>query len=241
MKKVNEQFQITNTEQKTTFSPHAPYSVSKKLFQLLNDETAGQLITIHNQECEAENNLYQQKNGGFLALYKNFGIDISPFESTGKSSFQSWLPWFTNRQSIISVHNTFTGEDDVAFSSSRFQNINSQISYCLCINANKYIEQKNPPIDMLIKNNCNIILGTDSYASNQQLNILEEIKTIQQETNNAIPLQELLQWATINGAKALQLDDTVGSFEKGKKPGIVLIERLNNLHTTQQSFARRIL
>ncbi|MEP7106870.1 MAG: amidohydrolase family protein [Ferruginibacter sp.] len=241
MKKVYEQFQKKNSEQWTTYSPHAPYSVSKRLFQLLNDETTSQIITIHNQECAAENDLYQRKNGGFLALYKNFGIDISAFQPTGRSSFQSWLPWFTRQQSIISVHNTFTGEEDLAFSCNQPKNINGRIVYCLCVNANKYIEQQIPPIALLTKSNCTIILGTDSYASNGQLNIFEEIKTIQKETNNAFPLEQLLQWATINGAKALQLDHLAGSFEKGKKPGIVLIERLNNLQTVQQSFARRIL
>jgi aminodeoxyfutalosine deaminase len=241
MKKVYEQFQTINGEQKTTFSPHAPYSVSKKLFQLLNDETAGQLITIHNQECAAENDLYKYKGGGFLALYKNFGIDISSFEPTGRTSFQSWLPCFNNCQSIISVHNTFTSEADFAFQGSLPPDISCQVFYCLCINANKYIEQKIPPISLLTKGHDNIVIGTDSYASNLQLNILEEIKTIQLETNNAIPLPELLQWATINGAKALQLDHIAGSFEKGKKPGIVLIEGLDNLQTTPRSIARRIL
>lgn len=241
IKMIYEQFQTPNTAQKTTFSPHAPYSVSKRLFHLLNDETAGQIITIHNQECAAENDLYQRKSGGFLDLYKNFDIDISAFEPTRNSSFQSWLPYFTNHQSIISVHNTFTGKEDLAFSKNQSQNISNQIYYCLCFNANKYIEEKIPPIDLLIKNNCDIIIGTDSYASNRQLNILEEIKTIQRETGYAIPLQQLLQWATINGAKALQLDSIIGSFEKGKTPGIVLIEKLNNLQTTLQSCASRIL
>ena len=176
-----------------------------------------------------------------MDLYKNFGIDSSHFEPTGKSSFQSWLPLFTNQQSVISVHNTFTSAADIAFASNQPTDNIRQIFYCLCINANQYIEQKNPPIDLLRKRNGNIILGTDSYASNRQLSILEEIKTIQQATNYSIPLEELLQWATINGARALQLDDAIGSFEKGKKPGIVLIENLENLRTTQQSFARRIL
>lgn len=241
MKKVYEQFQATSSRQKITFSPHAPYSVSKKLFHLLNDETEGQLITIHNQESAAENDLFICKNGDFLKLYKNLGIDISSFEPTGKSSFQSWLPMFTNRQSIISVHNTFISEPDLAFSASQSQNFKSQVFYCLCINANKYIEQKCPPIELLRKSHSKIILGTDSYASNFQLNILEEIKSIQQETNHDVPLSELLKWATINGAKALQLDHSVGSFEKSKTPGIVLIDGLDKLQTNQQSFARRIL
>ena len=75
---------------------------------------------------------------------------------------------------------------------------------------------------MFIKNDCNVVLGTDSLASNHQLSIWEEIKTIQQHFPE-IQLEILLKWATINGAKALQLDDTLGSFEKDKKPGVVHI------------------
>ena len=53
--------------------------------------------------------------------------------------------------------------------------------------------------------------------------MLEEIKTIQQYYPK-IELQTLLQWATSNGAAALQMKEKLGSFEKGKKPGLVLIE-----------------
>jgi hypothetical protein len=112
---------------------------------LLNIATANQLITIHNQECASENELYFHKNGGFLDLYKNFGIDISSFSATGKSSLQSWLPFFTNHQSIISVHNTFIGATDIDFSQSLAGELNKGLYYCLCINANKYIEQQIPP------------------------------------------------------------------------------------------------
>ena len=236
IKKVYDNF-YDNGLLKTSLSPHAPYSVSKTLFSQLNNETANQLITIHNQECAAENDLYQNKSGGFLELYKNFGIDISSFEPTSKTSLQSWLPYFTNKQSIISVHNTFISQADIAFC----QQLNTQLYFCLCVNANKYIEQKLPPIDSLVKNNCAIVIGTDSYASNWQLDIFEEIKTIQQETSFTIPLYEILKWATINGAKALQMDHTLGSFEKDKKPGVVLIEGIENSNTTAHSSAKRIL
>ncbi len=227
----------------TVFSPHSPYSVSKKLFQLINEQTAGQLITIHNQECVAENDLYLHKTGSFLELYKNFGIDISGFESTGLTSLQSWLPYFTRQQSIILVHNTFTCQADIDFIS-KYINIhknNSSIYHCLCINANLYIEQQAPPINLLRANNCTILIGTDSYASNRQLNMLEEIKSIQLATYNSIPLQEMLGWATINGAKALQVDHVFGSFEKGKKPGLVHIDKIENMHISAHSIATRIV
>jgi aminodeoxyfutalosine deaminase len=233
-KKVLAEFKIQNSKYKISLSPHAPYSVSKTLFQLLNDETPNQLITIHNQESVAEDELYKNKSGEFLSLYQNFGIDISGFQPTGKSSLQSWFPYFTNNQSIILVHNTFINQQDIDL-------IKTKHFFCLCPNANQYIEQEIPPIDLFRKNNCNIVIGTDSYASNGQLNMLEEIKTLQQATFSNIPLQEMLQWITINGAKALKMEETLGSFEKGKQPGIVLINEINDLHLTIGSIATRLL
>jgi cytosine/adenosine deaminase-related metal-dependent hydrolase len=46
-----------------------------------------------------------------------------------------------------------------------------------------------------------------------------------------IPLGEILQWATLNGATALQLEQELGSFDKGKSPGIVLLDE--NLHSAK--------
>jgi aminodeoxyfutalosine deaminase len=240
-KLVYDQFTSLLNDQRTSLTPHSPYSVSKTLFQLLHDASAGEIISIHNQECVAEDELYRNKTGEFLKLFKNFGIDISAFMPTGKSSFESWLPFFNLSQSVISVHNTFTSENDIAFCKHFREGMSNQFYYCICANANQFIEQKMPPIELLMNNNSNIIMGTDSYASNWQLDILEEIKMIQRAIDPSIPLGNLLQWATLNGAKALKLDQTIGSFEKGKMPGIVLIEGLDKLQTTDQSVAKRIL
>jgi cytosine/adenosine deaminase-related metal-dependent hydrolase len=227
--------------QPVTLSPHAPYSVSKTLFNIINELTPNQLITIHNQESTAENDLYISKDGNFLELYKNFRINTASFVPTGQSSMQSWLPYFNKRQSIISVHNTFTKKDDIDFANQKVPNDLRQVFYCVCINANKYIEGAIPPLNSLREKNTSIVLGTDSYASNWQLNLFEEIKTIQNETANNIPLHEVLGWATLNGAQALNMEDKLGSFEKGKQPGVVLIEQVENMVLTPKSFIRRIL
>jgi aminodeoxyfutalosine deaminase len=210
------QFSNQSSPGKQSLAPHAPYSVSKKLFELLNQKTSHHLISIHNQEAAAENELYQQKSGAFLALYKNLGILIDQFLPSGKSSMQTWVPYFTNDQSIIAVHNTFTTPQDVAAAG-------KNITYCICINANLYIEKTLPPLPMLMNHNCAIVLGTDSYASNWDLNIMEEITTIRQHFPG-IPLKTILQWATLNGASALRIQDRYGSLEKGKQPGLVLID-----------------
>lgn len=214
---------------RNTWSPHAPYSVSSNLFEKINHLTKDQLLSIHNQECAAENELYINKTGDFLKLFEHFKINIAEFQQTGKSSLQSWLPFFSNQQSIISVHNTFTSQDDIDFVK---KNALTYFYYCLCVNANIYIENTLPPIDLLRKNDCMICLGTDSFASNKHLSILEEIKTIQQHYSNKMPMTEILKWATFNGAKALQMDSLLGSFEKGKTPGTVHINVDENQRIT---------
>lgn len=56
-----------------------------------------------------------------------------------------------------------------------------------------------------------------------------------------ISLEGLLQFATINGAKALQMDKQFGSFEKGKKPGAVLIDAIINENISAKSSIKRII
>jgi aminodeoxyfutalosine deaminase len=229
---IAQAFGYTNT----SISPHAPYSVSDALFTQINSATANKIISIHNQECAAEDDLFKNKSGAFLTLYKNLGINIDFFTATNATSLQSFLPFITAQQQLILVHNTYCTQQDIeaANNSIALQKVKA-IFYCLCINANIYIEQKNPPIQLLMHNNCNIVLGTDSYASNHALSIANEIKAIQMQTNNSIPLTTILQWATSNGAKALQLFNVLGSFEKGKTPGIISLQVQANI---LQSVAR---
>ena len=200
--------------------PHAPYSVSDKLWDLIINFPGNHLLSIHNQETAAENELFLNNQGEFLELYTAMNIDASFFKPSGKSSLQTYLPRFLHNQSVILVHNVHTSEEDILFGQQTITN--GQLHYCLCPNANQYISRQLPDINLLMKYDCAIVLGTDSLASNHQLNMLEEIKTIRQ-TFPAIEMETLLKWATSNGAKALQLDSLLGSFEKGKKPGVVLV------------------
>ncbi len=204
---------------KSILTPHAPYSVSKTTYNAINQLTHGGIISIHNQETAAENELFQNGSGDFLDLYETFGKRVSPFEISGKTSLQTWLPHFTNGQTILLIHNTFIGEEDILFAKEHATRYDLNLVYCLCPNANLYIEDTLPSIDLLMKHECKIVLGTDSYSSNKHLNLISEIETIKKYFPH-IPLQTLLQWATSNAAEAMQWND-LGSFEKRKKPGII--------------------
>lgn len=201
--------------------PHAPYSVSTELWESIIHFPGNHLFSIHNQETEAENEWFRNKSGEFNRLYSQINVDTSSFQPTGKSSLRSYLPRFLRNQSLILVHNVHTHEDDLQFSKT-FSSDN-EISWCLCPNANWYISRKIPPLDSLMQNDCRIVLGTDSLASNYQLSIMAEISRLQEHFPH-VSLETMLRWATTNGAKALQLDQLMGSFEKGKRPGVVVIK-----------------
>jgi cytosine/adenosine deaminase-related metal-dependent hydrolase len=204
---------------RTVMVPHAPYSISPKTFRALNEASAHQIISIHNQEHPAENDLYQTGGGAYLALFSIFGMRESPFPVTGKNSLASVLPYFTKGQTIFLVHNTSTTEADIDFAMEHARLHQLQLIWCLCPNANLYIENKLPPLELLHQKGCRMVVGTDSYSSNWQLSIQAEINTLRMHYPD-FPLEVLLQMATRNGAIALGWDDQLGSFEKGKKPGL---------------------
>jgi cytosine/adenosine deaminase-related metal-dependent hydrolase len=207
--------------------PHAPYSVSEPLWQLIKPFYQNKVVSIHNQETVFEDELFLQNSGDFLRMYEMMKFDTSFYKPSGKSSLQTYFDNLTKAAHVLLVHNTFTKEEDVAFV--KKARPDNSVSFCLCVNANLYIEQAVPPIPMFRENACNIVLGTDSLASNWTLSIVDEMKTIQ-KSFPLIPLTELLSWATINGAK-------------GKQPGVVLLENVdvNNSATLQFAKPRRLL
>ncbi len=214
-------------QQKDTVSitPHATYSLSEELFRMVAAEGSESLLSIHHQENMDENHFFANGSGLLAARRKAFNPGLPEFNGTGKRPMESIAGYFDPNQQLLLVHNTVSEQDDIDFVEKHFKNA----SWCLCPNANLYIEKRLPDINLLRTNACNITLGTDSLASNHKLSILEEIKTIQRYFP-AISFTELLKWGTLNGAKFLGLGNTLGSFEKGKKPGVVQIENVD-IHT----------
>ena len=231
---LNESF----TPLKSSIVPHAPYSISKELLRFIG-HFCGQsesLMSIHNQESEEENSLFRYKKGLFLDFYKGINLNIDFFKAQARSSIQSILPHLSKKQKILLVHNTYTTLKDI-YSTKR---TDRDIFWCLCPNANLYIENKLPKIELFIKNDLVITLGTDSLASNDDLSILSELKTLHHYFPS-LNLEQTIEWATINGAKFLNIDADYGSFTVGKSPGINLITHVDGLQLSDDSSVQKIV
>jgi cytosine/adenosine deaminase-related metal-dependent hydrolase len=101
-----------------------------------------------------------------------------------------------------------------------------QLYAALCVNANRYIEQQVSSVSAMVQMVIPITIGTDSLASNTRLSILHELQTIRTFFPD-IPIATLLQWATLNGAKALGMEAYLGSSEQGKQPGVLQLTGIN--------------
>lgn len=221
-KAVYDRFAAAFSPERCSIVPHAPYSVSPQLMQLVNTLPGNRLLSIHNQESRAETEFLEKGTGDFLRLYKALGLDISFYRGTGRRSPAAFLPALGNAEAMILVHDVETAEADLAV----LDGYRPPLYFALCPNANQYIGNGLPDIGLLMQQDISITIGTDSLASNTQLNILEELKTIHRAYPQ-IPTATLLQWATLNGACALQQSDVFGSFEKGKTPGLVWLRNMD--------------
>jgi cytosine/adenosine deaminase-related metal-dependent hydrolase len=209
-KDLRSQFRLSGL--KSTISPHSPYSVTNKLAQEIarNFDDEDELFTIHIQETDHENELFKNKKGDFFIWLNSIYASPEIWKRRCKST--DILKELGDKK-VLLVHNTFTTKEDLGSN-----------YYCTCPKANLYIENMLP--NYSIFNVEKLCVGTDSLASNNSLSILEELQVIRENSN--FDLNELLKIASKNGAEALGFAN-LGTFEKGKKPGVNLIYQLSEI------------
>lgn len=221
----------------SSITPHAPYSCSDALLKCFAKSVSIEnIISMHNQESEEENKLFRYGTGGFIDFYKKNTIPYPFIKPRRKSSLQYYAALLPRDNKLILVHNTFTSFKDMAYMARR----GHDVYYCLCPKANLYIEGRLPKIRDFSMSKQKIVVGTDSLASNDTLDILEELKVIQQE-EVSLSTEVLLRWATLNGAEALGLDSFLGSLDTGKTPGLLLMEGMEGDRLDDKAKVRRIV
>ena len=235
-KKVYDEHEHNQKNQKSAV-PHAPYTVSKKLFQKINNlNQSPRTISIHNQETPSENDLFLHKKGGFVDFYSAFDIPLDHFEATQKTSIHYAMESMDANQRTLFVHNTLTTESDIKAA----QTWSDQVYWATCANANLYIENRLPNYQIFIDTKARMTIGTDSLTSNWQLSVIEEMKTINQ-FQSYVNFSTLLEWACINGAKALGFEEELGSLEVGKKPGLNLLNMGGDFQLNRDTKVKRLV
>ena len=224
-------------------TPHSCYTMSPQLLAMAAQEgLKSGFLSYHSQESDEEEELIISGTGALAENYKGRGLSTPPV--TGKPA----LLYFVDRlltfaQSpvqgkILLVHNVAINQESIDYAKQHL----ADPYFAICPLSNIFIHRALPPLDMMRENGLDICLGTDSLSSNTILSIAKEIVCLHENFPH-IPLEEILQWASLNGAEMLGKDDELGSFEVGKKPGAVLIENIDweNFKLTDKSVTRRLI
>ena len=212
-------------------TPHSTYSVQEQEFNHLCKKYSS-LLSLHFLESENEALLYQGK-GSLAEWYKRMGWECEFLHHTTPANrVATCVP---DNSRLLLVHDTSATKEDVTTIHTAHPN---SATWVLCPESNRYISNLRPPVEMLEDMRANIAIGTDSLASARRLSMLDNMLLL-----GDIPLERLLTYATINGAKALGIESTKGSIDVGKRPGLVIVEGVDfkTMRLTTESRSYRLL
>lgn len=222
---------LASRHNNASVTPHSTYSVSDKPFKEI--ATAGTSpLSLHFLESDDESALYRHE-GSLWEWYERMGweCDFLHYRTPAERVVESIAP----ERRLLLVHATRATASEIE---SICRHFSIPPTWVLCPESNRYISRLTPPVDCLHKMGCNIAIGTDSLASARHLSMVDNMRQL-----GDIPLNKALTYATINGARALGLEQQIGSIDVGKRPGLVVIQNtdLKALRLTEESYSRRIL
>ena len=208
-------------------TPHSCYTTSP---ELLSASSAAGLedgfLSFHSEESEEEEEMMMYGRGPMWDNRVRNGIPTPPV--TGTSSLEYFLQRLRAaglrepvQGHVLLVHECCLTPEGAAAA----RKMLAHPFLAVCPLSNLFIHKTLPPIPVMRESGIPICVGTDSLSSNDTLDMMAELRCLQQAFPE-ISLQELLTWACLNGARFLGKEDVLGSIEPGKKPG--LVRMLNN-------------
>jgi cytosine/adenosine deaminase-related metal-dependent hydrolase len=198
--------------------PHAPYTVSDRLYRdckQISEEFDIQIAT-HIAETKDEVEFLTRGTGHFVSLLNDFNM-LKSWKYPGLSPINYLKNIGFLENGCILIHCNYMTEDEIDFIEKTKSNI------VFCPRSHEYFRHDDHPFSSLKDRNINIALGTDSLASNDTLSILDEMKFIRKHYRDLKP-QEIFYMGTIAGAVALRMDDSIGRLDSGYYADIAVIE-----------------
>lgn len=209
-------------------SPHAPYTVSEPLLRALAEWAGGEglPVSIHVAESEAEEQFVRDGAGAFAEAHRARGI---PVEATGASPVELLERTGILETRPLLAHCVRVDETEVR----RIARAGAAVAHCPVSNAK--FGHGIAPVPSMLATGIRVGLGSDSVASNNRVDILEEarmaglLQRAVSRSPDVLPAAALLRMATLGGAEALGLADRTGSLRPGKDADISVV-RLTGLH-----------
>lgn len=200
-------------------SPHAPYSVSAELMRelgaLVRERQAP--MGIHLAESRGELDFLREGRGHIVELLRRKGKLPSFFRAPGTGPLR-----YLNSLGLISrrtllVHGNYLDPIEIRELGRR------GIPVAFCPGSHDYFRYDAYPLLSFLRAGVPLALGTDSLASNRELDLLREMALVRRRFPSVTP-RTVFEMATLNGARALGWEDRVGALHDGKDADFVLLD-----------------
>lgn len=208
---------------RVALSPHSPYTVGSELFELLAQYSILNRIplSIHAAESADEIELLAKGTGLFSSFYEKFGVEwSSPFSTP--IEYLERLGVLATRPLL--AHCVRVTDSDIE----RIEANGASVAHCPKSNAK--FGHGAAPLEKFLKSGITVGLGSDSVASNNVCDLLEESRFAALTARNRVDserfvtAEEVFECATLGGAKALGVDDLIGTLEAGKEADLAIVD-----------------
>lgn len=207
---------------KIGLSPHAPYTVSRALFERIADYALRENIKIstHAAESAEEQSLMTTGEGFFASVYRKYGFE---WHSPNCSSIEFLDRIGVLRAKPLLAHCVKASERDIELLAAS----DSRVAHCPKSNAK--FGHGSAPLEKFLDARVKVGFGSDSVASNNVCDILEEARFGVLATRNLadkkrfIEPREAIETMTLGAAKALGLEAEIGTLETGKQADLIAV------------------
>jgi len=221
--KVNRYRTAESAVLKIGVSPHAPYSVSRSLYESVRDYARKECLrmTAHVAESRDETGFVRDGAGPFAAAHAKRGIEVTARRCTPVAYLDSLGILGPD---MLLVHCVEASERDL----DRIRDTGTFVVHCPKSNAK--LANGTARIHDMLEQGVRVSLGTDSVASNNVIDMFEEMRAaiFQQRTHtgriDSMTASEAFKMATIEGAHCLGLEDQLGSLDPGKRADFAVID-----------------
>jgi cytosine/adenosine deaminase-related metal-dependent hydrolase len=210
-------------------APHAPYSVSRELFQAIREEvtsSAEPITSVHVGESPEEVELLASGSGPWAQLLRRIGAWREGWVAPGLGPVEYLDQLGVIDARTLIVHGVQLGEDSLARLHERGATL------VTCPRSNQWVGVGAPPIERFYLSGVPVAIGTDSLASVSDLNLFAEMKEMRWLAPG-VPARRIIESATLVGARALGMDHRFGTLSPGKHAEIVAVSLPDDLEDVE--------
>ncbi len=223
LKAVEAMKRASQSSVRAGLSPHSPYANPPELLKLVAETAREERlpIAIHLAETKAEFNYFTGGGGELATVSETLGIKLPP--SLGKTPAEYLADLGLLGPNVLLAHCVYLADSDASL----LAETGSPVAHCPKSNAK--LGSGITKVPELLSAGVTVGLGTDSAASNNVLDMFEEMRMaifLQRASRATAPVltaEQVLRMATLSGAEALGIAGQVGSLEPGKKADLVAV------------------